>query len=272
MTNPKITPLKEKQAGHWAELFGKALHAEAADPELAVPWKILRAVMAAKATQVLELPEHPVEQPVREFLASRGKTLNEWGDEPVVVRVIAELLREKVPGMSHTFGDNLPAWIRHVTYLQLSLTATDPKSKEAFNKEAAMAVELKFDRLADNPILIMHAPDTGKLTLEDAERATVKHYMEIQSLQRALAQPGRSPGRQKGQPKPPKSGKRPVDREEALAVLKAKQSNMTWQQIARKVLRKQIPFDPKARDSLRKHVDYLGSRGAFFARQKKSGE
>ena len=150
----KLSRIQKDQVVQWTELWEKARRAEADDPVLAGQWSILRAMMASKATQISELPEQPVERVVGKELAWSGYLLEEWGDEPILVRDIAGRLMARFPEMRHAYKEeDLPAWIRCVTYIQLSALATDAKSKTVFIEEGARAVEPKIERLLPrNPV------------------------------------------------------------------------------------------------------------------------
>lgn len=65
------------------------------------------------------------------------------------------------------------------------------------------------------------------------------------------------------------AGKVYVSPDLALAVYEAKDRGMKWEKIARAVLEETIPSDRKARERLRKRVEYLAGVGLRLSRKKK---
>lgn len=267
----KLPPIKEAQVVEWVKIWGpqgKALQVASEHPVLSGAWHILRCVMAAKATLVLGLPEHPIEQPVRVAAAAKGKTIEEWGDESVLVRKIADWLKAKVPEICHAYtDDDLPAWVRCATYHQLAATAPDDGSKRAFIEEGAKAVPLKIGRLLpDNPLRL---DETFALY---TPKQMASFGLQVSELVRANS-PRRAPGRPKGTPKPKKSGRASVDPALAVRACQAEraankyQSPPWWEKFARKE-GIPIPQDENGREALRKKIESWAMKGRRIERKK----
>ncbi len=270
MAPSKSTSFEKKLTRQWAEMSAKALEVEAEDRELRAHWRIYRYATAARTTQILGLPAHPIELVVKQDLAAKGYELDVWGDEDNLLHPVADRLKKGMPDMAHAFAEHLPAWIRHMTYFQLSMTAPDAESKRAFLHQAALAVPLKFDRLPNNPLRIMSDPETGTLTtLENVNSASQKHFMQIESLKRIL-QPGRPPGRPKtsAREKPAPAGKRSLDPKLAARAYQMHSYKNHWTEIARACYPHAPPAERRS-EKMRAHIGRLIARGQLDARRSK---
>lgn len=242
---PRPTPFWTGQA----KLFAEALKKACADEDVLACW-------IAVALEVRAALNHPVESWGTAPYVSPIWTQIGVEPEAVFSRLIS-LLQERVPALEHTCGPDLGFWI-----LGLMFGIVAPEIGAA-----TPATITRF--LPDNPIMTSRDPSTGKATLHDAETATARHLMQIQSYFRSLAPPGK-PGRRKGLPKPKKSGKGSLPPDLALQVHEAKLDGMKFHQIVRQVLRTTIPSDHRARERLRAKVYRLNILGARLKQKKSS--
>jgi hypothetical protein len=266
MTISELPPIKEAQVIEWAKIWGqegKAEQAEASHRPLFLKWEILRGVMASKLTQILDLPEHPKVIEVRNYVTSLGYQVNEWGDESVLVHEIADLLRARVPEICHAYKEeDLPAWIRCATYLQLSATSSDPGSQKAFIEEGARAIELKIERLLpDNPIRL------DETFANSTPEQMASYAFQIRDLARTM-QPRRAPGRPKksANKTPASAGNRSLDTANAARSYQMSLDGQTWRKIALAIYPNLSAEDRRSR-KIEKRITRLIERGRLNAKK-----
>jgi hypothetical protein len=267
MTASRLQPVKQRQVVEWEKLWGalgKVEQAERDNRELFLKWELLRCVMASKATQILELPEHPKVLEVRNYIASLGYGLNEWGDETTLVGQIVDRLRARIPEIRHAYKEeDLPAWIRYVTYVQLSASAPDDKSKKAFDEEGARAIELKIERLLPNNPLPLDEAILKNYTPDQIRKAG----FELGDLARAR-QPARPVGRPKkpSSEKPAKVGARSLDSTVAARAYQMSLDKQHWVEIARACY-PNLSAAARRSNKMRVHIGRLIEKGRLNAKK-----
>ena len=232
--------------------------------------------------------QHPIrnmweEALVAELDSQRKSFMFAEGEEEIALLwTLVDTIKARRPKVGGIIGDHSPLLVHHWTLITLAELAPDEQTKEALIQAAREAnpLSLEIEHFPGNPLTIKTDPLTGEERLAGWENATVKHFTEMKSYDRAR-KPARPVGRPPGLPKPKKSGKPRLDPELGLRVHQCKldlsregkrRKIPVWEQIARQVLGiKNIPTDRKARDRLRKKIDALNALGARLYR-KKSGK
>lgn len=249
--------------------------------------RLLRYVLAQHATELHDLPPHEIcnEQGIQEqFDAFIQGLIDVWGQPPAweekplvweqwLVYVLVEKIKKQLPKMYEDFGDGLPHLLRFAAGVQLEATTRNKAYGQAMRDLICQSVPLSFEKIPWNPIHIDYDHLTGRLDLKSAQSATIKDYMEVNSLIR-IFQPKKQPGRPKGIPKSARSGRKAsVEPSVYIAAWEAKQgarerSSIPWHLAFARKRNMLIPETDKGRDALRKKLEEWALKGKTLARKK----
>ena len=218
--------------------------------------------------------QHPIrnmweEALVAELDSQRKSVMFAEGEEEIALLwTLVDAIKANLPELYHILGDHPPVFVHQFTLAVLGAWAPDEMTKEALRQAARSATptSAEIEHFPSNPFTIKTDPITGEESLAGWKKATVQHFTEMKSYDRAR-KPARSVGRPKGLPKSKKSGKQSVSPEEALRAYSMNSDEVHWRDIAKALWPSMKPAALRS-DATRLRIRYLIERGDRITRKK----